>query len=76
MGRSDEIAYGDGEAIASPCTGVCQLLEDRLVCGGCFRTLEAIAAWPTADRAAREAILREAQALRVRLRTKRTAALP
>jgi predicted Fe-S protein YdhL (DUF1289 family) len=48
---------------ASPCTGLCRL-DSLGVCEGCGRTGEEIGAWPTADRALREAIRRRAAARR------------
>ena len=48
----------DTPDIESPCRKVCLL--DR-TCRGCGRTLDEIAAWPTADRASKLAILARAR---------------
>jgi predicted Fe-S protein YdhL (DUF1289 family) len=47
----------------SPCIGVCAL-DDAQLCRGCGRTIEEIAAWPSATPAEREAIRRRAAARR------------
>jgi predicted Fe-S protein YdhL (DUF1289 family) len=31
--------------VESPCTGVCQLADDKTTCTGCHRTLSEIEAW-------------------------------
>ncbi|SHI34545.1 hypothetical protein SAMN02745194_00087 [Roseomonas rosea] len=43
-------------ALPSPCVRLCTLNGDGL-CLGCLRTIDEIAAWPSADDAARRAIL-------------------
>ena len=43
--------------VDSPCTGVCRIDEATGRCAGCARTLEEIATWGRADRAARLAVL-------------------
>lgn len=35
--------------LASPCIGVCRLDPTTGLCDGCLRTVEEIAAWPTAS---------------------------
>ncbi|WP_207622741.1 DUF1289 domain-containing protein [Falsiroseomonas algicola] len=46
----------DGE-VASPCRRSCRYRPDLGLCDGCGRTLAEIEAWPTADAAARRAII-------------------
>ncbi|MGR9115165.1 MAG: DUF1289 domain-containing protein [Gammaproteobacteria bacterium] len=48
-----------GEGIQSPCVGNC-CLDDKDVCLGCFRHLEEIKAWATADDQERQKIIRAA----------------
>ena len=43
--------------IESPCTGICKL-DERQLCIGCLRSIDEIITWPSADREARERILR------------------
>ena len=54
---------GSGQAAAdhvpSPCISVCVLDERGIMCTGCFRTLDEIAAWGTLDAAAKRRILAE-----------------
>jgi predicted Fe-S protein YdhL (DUF1289 family) len=50
-------------AVPSPCTGICTLGGDGL-CRGCFRHIDEIAAWPSADLAERRAIITRAAARR------------
>jgi predicted Fe-S protein YdhL (DUF1289 family) len=38
-----------GQPVASPCINVCRMTEDRSHCQGCFRTIDEIRAWSTAD---------------------------
>ncbi|WP_246100536.1 DUF1289 domain-containing protein [Tepidimonas alkaliphilus] len=40
----------------SPCVGVCRLDEARGWCAGCWRTLEEITVWRSADDATRQRI--------------------
>ena len=35
--------------LASPCTGVCRLIERTAICAGCFRTMAEIAVWQDAS---------------------------
>ena len=44
------------EAVPSPCVSVCRMTPDRSHCEGCFRTIDEIRAWSTADSASRRAI--------------------
>ncbi|NLR69790.1 DUF1289 domain-containing protein [Novosphingobium sp. ERN07] len=41
----------------SPCTGVCQIDPGNALCRGCQRTLDEIAAWPSASVSRKLAIL-------------------
>lgn len=50
----------DSAAVASPCTGVCQLNAAEL-CQGCGRSLAEIAVWGTASEAQRQAIVNHAR---------------
>ena len=50
--------------IPSPCVGVCRLDPSSGLCAGCMRTLDEIAAWPTADDAERLAIVQNLRARR------------
>lgn len=43
--------------VPSPCTGVCAIDPVTGWCRGCLRTLDEIAAWGSADDAARRLIL-------------------
>ncbi|HEY8611113.1 MAG TPA: DUF1289 domain-containing protein [Roseomonas sp.] len=43
-------------ALPSPCVRLCTL-DGRGMCRGCFRLIDEIAAWPSADDATRRAIL-------------------
>lgn len=43
--------------LASPCIGVCRLDPATGLCDGCLRTVEEIAAWPTASEDQRLAIV-------------------
>ncbi|MCO7593415.1 MULTISPECIES: DUF1289 domain-containing protein [Pseudomonas] len=52
-------------AVPSPCVNVCRLDEHK-VCRGCFRPVEHIREWRSADDERRRQICREAQARRVR----------
>lgn len=42
--------------VSSPCTGVCALDAGTGVCRGCKRTIEEIVAWPTLDKAQKQAV--------------------
>jgi len=54
----------DPSGLPSPCIGVCRVDPARRRCTGCLRTLDEIAAWPTADDAERHAILERLKARR------------
>ena len=43
--------------VSSPCIAVCEMLPEAGVCGGCFRTLDEIAAWGALDACERRAVL-------------------
>ena len=53
------------DGVASPCTGICRLDDDK-VCSGCGRLLAEIAAWSQASEAERREICRLAE-LRMKL---------
>jgi len=48
---------GDGDAVPSPCTGICTLDRAGTLCVGCWRTLDEIALWSSASDDRRRAIL-------------------
>ncbi len=48
--------------IPSPCIAVCRLDLQAGVCVGCYRTVDEIQQWPSADAGARRAILDRAAA--------------
>ena len=39
----------NAEAVPSPCISVCRMSADRSHCEGCFRTLDEIRIWSSAD---------------------------
>jgi len=43
--------------VPSPCISVCEMLPEAGVCGGCFRTLDEIAAWGALDAGEKRAVL-------------------
>ena len=45
-----------GASVPSPCIGVCRIDEATGWCAGCWRTLDEIAGWGTADDATRRRI--------------------
>jgi predicted Fe-S protein YdhL (DUF1289 family) len=45
------------DSVPSPCISVCEMLPEAGVCGGCFRTLDEIAAWGALDDAEKRAVL-------------------
>jgi len=47
----------DTDRVPSPCISVCELDADRVLCTGCFRTLDEIAAWGTLDADAKRRVL-------------------
>lgn len=48
---------GDADDVASPCISVCVLDADGVMCTGCFRTLDEIAAWGMLDAEAKRRVL-------------------
>ncbi|BBH48634.1 DUF1289 domain-containing protein [Pseudomonas sp. KU43P] len=52
-------------AVPSPCISVCRL-DAQKVCTGCYRHVEHIREWRSADDERRRQICREAEALRAR----------
>ena len=50
--------------VASPCVNVCRVNRRKGLCEGCHRTLDEIAAWPTANDDQRRAIIAHAKARR------------
>ena len=59
--RADQLSatgqfFSKEEAVPSPCVNVCRMTPDRSHCEGCFRTIDEIRAWSTADSASRRAI--------------------
>ena len=51
-----------GAPVPSPCIGVCRIDDATGLCAGCWRTLDEIAAWGTADEAARRRIWQAVEA--------------
>jgi predicted Fe-S protein YdhL (DUF1289 family) len=52
-------------AVASPCIDVCKMDESSGWCGGCFRTIDEIAAWGALDDESRRAVLARLPARRI-----------
>ncbi|MBA3059679.1 MAG: DUF1289 domain-containing protein [Rhodoferax sp.] len=50
------LARATGQNVPSPCVSVCRMSEDTGLCEGCWRTLDEIIAWSTADEPAKRAI--------------------
>jgi predicted Fe-S protein YdhL (DUF1289 family) len=48
--------HSNAETVPSPCISVCRMTPERSRCEGCWRTLDEIRAWSTADGAQRRAI--------------------
>ena len=46
-------------AISSPCNSVCRMNSETQYCEGCYRTLDEIVAWGSADDARKVEIWRE-----------------
>lgn len=44
------------EVLPSPCVSVCRMTPDRSMCEGCFRSIDEIRRWSTADSASRRAV--------------------
>lgn len=53
--------------VPSPCVNVCRMDPTSGLCGGCFRTLEEIAAWAAATNAHKRLILAAIAQRRARL---------
>lgn len=51
VGRSRRRKTGSqiDDGVRSPCNNVCQIDNEKAWCLGCWRTLEEIAAWSSAD---------------------------
>ncbi len=50
-------AVPQAEFVPSPCISVCVMDADGVICLGCFRTLDEIAAWSLLDTAAKRRVL-------------------
>ncbi|MHB8949633.1 MAG: YbaK/EbsC family protein [Rhodoferax sp.] len=50
------LARATGQNVPSPCVSVCRMSEDTGLCEGCWRTLDEIIQWSTADEPAKRAI--------------------
>jgi len=50
-------AVEDPDHVASPCISVCVMDADGVLCLGCFRTLDEIAAWSLLDAGAKRRVL-------------------
>jgi hypothetical protein len=56
IGAAGHFDAGSAEPVPSPCISVCRMSPDRSHCEGCFRTLDDIRIWSTADSTVRRAI--------------------
>ncbi|MGV3680422.1 MAG: DUF1289 domain-containing protein [Acidovorax sp.] len=56
IGAAGHFDAGSTEPVPSPCISVCRMSADRSHCEGCFRTLDDIRVWSSADSAVRRAI--------------------
>ncbi|WP_413481403.1 DUF1289 domain-containing protein [Serratia proteamaculans] len=58
VGRSRRRKRGSqiDDSVRSPCNNVCQIDAEKLWCRGCWRTLDEIAAWSSADDQEKRAI--------------------
>lgn len=56
IGAAGHFDAGSTEPVPSPCISVCRMSPDRSHCEGCFRTLDDIRIWSTADSTVRRAI--------------------
>lgn len=56
IGAAGHFDACSAEPVPSPCISVCRMSVDRSHCEGCFRTLDDIRIWSSADSAARRAI--------------------
>lgn len=43
--RARQVAGDDADGVPSPCISVCRMDEQGVLCLGCMRTLDEIAAW-------------------------------
>jgi predicted Fe-S protein YdhL (DUF1289 family) len=50
------LARATGQNVPSPCISVCRMSEDTGLCEGCWRTLDEIIQWSSADDPAKRAI--------------------
>lgn len=50
------LARATGQNVPSPCISVCRMSEDTGLCEGCWRTLDEIIQWSTADEPTKRAI--------------------
>lgn len=50
------LARATGQNVPSPCVSVCRMSEDTGLCEGCWRTLDEVIQWSTADDLAKRAI--------------------
>jgi len=50
-------AAGQADHVPSPCVSVCALDANGILCLGCFRTLDEIAAWSLLDADAKRGVL-------------------
>lgn len=55
--KIESVADPQTSSVESPCCGVCQLNAAQ-ICTGCFRSIDEIIDWSTADHDRRMAILR------------------
>ncbi len=58
VGRSRRRKTGSqiDDSVRSPCNNVCQIDTEKAWCRGCWRTLDEIAAWSSADDQEKRAI--------------------
>ena len=63
-------AHEDADRVPSPCISVCELDADGVLCTGCFRTLDEIAAWGTLDADAKRRVLAALPARKASRRTR------
>ncbi len=57
IGAHRRPAAGQVDHVPSPCVSVCVLDASGVVCLGCFRTLDEIAAWSLLDADAKRGVL-------------------
>ncbi|MFN9471274.1 DUF1289 domain-containing protein [Acidovorax sp.] len=56
IGAAGHFDACSAEPVPSPCISVCRMSANRSHCEGCFRTLDDIRVWSSADSAVRRAI--------------------